>query len=677
MKFYCQNMHQSGDTTGVAMALVLGTDKNICFLMNQDELTGGCSFVQFYHDLGVERDRICVVVADTDTEKRGDTGPLTPKQQQSFDKKLQTLEDALNEPLEDDDDGRYRKMREERYRKEKFKLIKEEMGARIGAVALNQVNLAGKLYAKELFSKHRASYATKALTWATHVQQQPSIERPYAWLVHYAEMLLVWDPTVWVQSSIIAQFIRMFGISPLKITENARSGNQIYQDIVNLGLRTKKKPELKEFYKLVFMMAQPSSPKAQFQHPALHQYLEVGQTTRDMKSYLEEHKLAATVKALHKPFTQRPVGAVTSFTNSFVDRVLSQIKGLYSKWSKIPMFVLIWVRGLSGTELKSFQSSNIRPGDISDSKLEEINAFKRNPHHVMTAQLYGTIVRLLRQLSKQGSRHFVPIPIGDEIHFDQYDPKTEKLVKESPDNLVKFFTRLQAFKGSRYAQMCLIYELFKCEKIGLIQIGIRSGAMEQGMYLGAPTIYIEEEFAESGARMSRLTRWGSVASDLDSLFLEALELAAQSEKPAELRRQLGALRESLQFIGYRSSIVDQLNLKGNYGPAQQKVKEILNKWKTLPSKKSSFAEQKQYPFFYRLVTKNLVGLNQARTRVGYESFMQALSTNEPVEARLLKGSLRESELNLLESFIKEISWEFEAYREAIIPALKDKQKPAF
>ena len=74
------------------------------------------------------------------------------------------------------------------------------------------------------------------------------------------------------------------------------------------------------------------------------------------------------------------------------------------------------------------------------------------------------------------------------LRVEAFVPKYSKM----NDTLVEYFKRLPAFSNrNRFNQLYFFRELMRCPKLRVIQVGLRSGAIEQGMYLGIPTVYID------------------------------------------------------------------------------------------------------------------------------------------------------------------------------------------
>ena len=60
-----------------------------------------------------------------------------------------------------------------------------------------------------------------------------------------------------------------------------------------------------------------------------------------------------------------------------------------------------------------------------------------------------------------------------------------------PYDLVQFFTNEPFNNRNRFNQLYMFNRLLKRQDIHIMQVGLRSGAIEQGMYLGMPTVYID------------------------------------------------------------------------------------------------------------------------------------------------------------------------------------------
>ncbi len=505
-QFYCQNPAQSGDTTGLGLALALVEDMNLLFLVDAGEALVAIAFLDFYRRLGLPRSRIVVMLCDDsdDVDERG------VRERLKLEHKLETELD-----------------RHQRKGTGGFATAKQLLELRFGEVSRQRGRSKDKIVAFRNGAAKLDEYAGAVLMWNHHAK---------------------------------------------------RSANQIYQDVINIKLRTRKKPGLKARYEKSFQLDELS----------VH---EIGKSTRDLSGLIAERGVSSVVRAVHGCLP-KSVQSIDRFRDGFLDHLFKHTSTVRS-WAKKPILALIWVRGLSGRELASVKQAKIGPSQVDDEHFRTIDAAKRNPHHVMTAQLYEHLLLLLLRLGnrKGAERRFIPVPIGDPILLDQYNPASEVHVGEEQHNLIRFFARVEAFKGNRYNQMYFIKSLFGRKEFGLAQIGIRSGALEQGMYLGVPTIYIEEFGSDTGERMARLT------SEPDP--------------------------------------------KGVFD---------LRKHETMP-------------FFHRLQTRHLIGLNQARTKQNLQSFVRAIKDPERAHAsaRVLEGSLRANEAEVLSTMLAAISKNYEAY----------------
>ena len=184
-----------------------------------------------------------------------------------------------------------------------------------------------------------------------------------------------------------------------------------------------------------------------------------------------------------------------------------------------PLILLFWVRGPQGDEAKEMVYRK-------DSGMFGMVPQGGKPWHHCTMQLLVTIRCLCQELSETLGRPVFFVPVGDvpeeayrKIRFfpcnkvaavsasvgnpDSSDSGSQEqgvslrmecfLPRYANDaDLVEFFKRLPAFQNrNRFNQLYLFYELFRREKLRVIQLGLRSGAIEQGMYLGIPTVYID------------------------------------------------------------------------------------------------------------------------------------------------------------------------------------------
>ncbi len=68
--FYCQNPEQSGDTTGVGVALLLFPERSLLFDISANEVAKAEGYLSFYHGLGIPPSRIVLAIGDVSADER-------------------------------------------------------------------------------------------------------------------------------------------------------------------------------------------------------------------------------------------------------------------------------------------------------------------------------------------------------------------------------------------------------------------------------------------------------------------------------------------------------------------------------------------------------------------------------------------------------------------------------
>lgn len=381
--YYCQNTYQSGDTTGMGLALLLKPDYHLLFLVNYDQLKRALPFLHFYYSLGIKKKRIWVVICDSDARDR--------KTRRGAKKDSGFLKSLLNSKKYD-----YRIMNR----------ISPYDGNTKAEKQANKALEARDRLLSDMLKKHKSQQDKRMIAGST--SEKDVVRRK---LYQYSGKVAAWtDP------------FSVLGC------------NQVYQVISN--------PD-----------KDPPPNYQSFFSTALNRFLPIGQSTQDIKSLILREKSTKAIKVIHKAFGRCEIPGVVKFVDEFLTKILGA-KGSLLKRAKgarnpnAPMVVLIWVRGLSGSERLSFRHMSIDSGDINDEMLRQIDGYKRNPHHVTTVQLYASIIHLLKDLTKTTGRRYIGIPIGDPILYDQYGSVEEQNLykKASSTNLIQFFTRCPEFR---------------------------------------------------------------------------------------------------------------------------------------------------------------------------------------------------------------------------------------
>ncbi|WP_296943010.1 hypothetical protein [uncultured Massilia sp.] len=464
------------------------------------------------------------------------------------------------------------------------------------------------------------------------------------------------------------------------------AGNQLYQGLTALAIRLRDAQ--------ITVPADKASGFQTLMRIPDHQYYPIGDTSRHILAVLQRQgarELTRRIAERLAPGCEIVQPALQAHFKKFVTDMTEKagIKRL--------VFVLIWVRGVNGAEMGKL-AAGLKAGfqaTIGDGSLRALDSLKRNPHHVMTAQLCTQLQVLFDNFNQGGAvipspdpkRYFVPIPIGDPVYIDQYDHASELVFGEDADNMINLWNRenLPGLKTAiggphwRYRQVAMMRELFMDGRFDLMQIGIRSGAIEQGMYQLVPSIYIEEHMCSTGDRMASLTREGPgravldqalrkiqdrIAGDIASASAEPKDVSAKSakaksgdapslslEEEADVRAQklvvakgelaaLLAFREACDsvLVGKDPEAVQNWiaahsmyeTLVGECVVPEQLLEGIGNALGDKEPAASSAVPPEPdpacggFPLFFRLVTNHLVGLNQARTRENLATFRARL-----------------------------------------------------
>lgn len=175
--------------------------------------------------------------------------------------------------------------------------------------------------------------------------------------------------------------------------------------------------------------------------------------------------------------------------------------------------LLVWVRGLNQPERDGVQNLKIKSGWDDDEAIHQLSPHnqavahkaKKNPHHVMTVQIFKQLSELCDNMSNK-TVHIIPVAIGDPLLVDMYNQNSDAFIDNSnPDHLIQYWQRpkgdVLTGKANMLKQRMFLLEIWK--NFEIIQTGVRSGMLEFLAYNGLPTIYLEREAdchdPESGA----------------------------------------------------------------------------------------------------------------------------------------------------------------------------------
>lgn len=434
--------------------------------------------------------------------------------------------------------------------------------------------------------------------------------------------------------------------------------------------------------------------------------VEVGASTRLVAQKIRNDKL---------PQVLRSVWTSINVSARHVDgvgrsRTLAQELAKEVTRKKPAGVILLWVRSLnkkeredlgklSGSDLSDLKKRK-QGGQMVDDLFWKLHGKKRNPHHLMTPQLFET-VRFIAQ-----KMNFSVIPIGDELFFDEYLAVSSKVAATAyqgadASNLINFWTRHEWFGGPkrRIRQLLLLWHLFRrlsTQGVPLVQVGLRSGEMEKAAYLGVPTIYLEEGASETGARMLPVTVGGTFpkarenALDDDvSQWWEDANSLGDGMNPAIIQKRLKQARQKKTELPNNQHWKDQVQLlEAKLLEAQQKLTQLGKDRGALRAKQlDAFlfsvtdhsalhdALDGGYPFFFRLLTKNVIGLYGAKEKAALDKLQvwleELYDDGEPTTAcpeHILKGTLSSFEIDLLYTMLDSIRVQFKDYKKKFLPS---------
>ncbi|MFY0522919.1 hypothetical protein ACN28I_06900 [Archangium gephyra] len=504
------------------------------------------------------------------------------------------------------------------------------------------------------------------------------------------------------------------GRDPQKPNKRSYDANQVCKWLVNADIferEGEKAPEgregriaqLRTWYRAVDL--------PYLNHKERANITEVGASTRIVAEKIQQDRLPAVLKKTWASVSSSSWNADASqHAAAAAERLFRSLQ------KQSPQGVLlVWVRGLSGDErdkLKTLQGTTGKTllqrrdqGEDVEDLFSPLDKKKRNPHHLMTPQLFET-VRYVGQRMK-----FAVLPIGDELLFDEYQAVSRGKAAQayqggSADNLIGFWSRDKWFGGPerRFRQLLLLWHLFRrlsTWNIPLVQVGLRSGEMEKAAYLGVPTIYIEEKASETGARMLPVTVGGSFpkskepATDAKAWWGDRNTVVRGGTSDPNLLQK--KVEEAKRILGYKDKKKKEEwdKYSKNVETAQSNLKDAQDKVRSLDERHEAMSSQQLdaflfattdhsalqgaldggYPFFFRLLTQNLVGLYGAGTQGQVDQVTRWLETTfsrtsdpAPCDAQLLRGTLAEFEIDLLYNMLCGIQAQFRAYKRKFLPA---------
>lgn len=383
---------------------------------------------------------------------------------------------------------------------------------------------------------------------------------------------------------------------------------------------------------------------------------------------------------------------------------------------------LVWSRGLNDSEYQSVKGlgdilkNRNKNKPISDTLIQEnkthknLEKYKKNPHHLMTPQLFNTISAV------NSHKNVLTIPIGDPIEFSPYTNALKGNQRsflletngDDPLNLIQYWKKSGAVQG-RYEQGIFLQQLFKklnLDETPLQQIGLRSGEIEKGAYMGIPTMYLEENLSTSGARLQTITAGGQPSADIDIKVIE------QAKKLAPLRAEIDSknniltskesnlnvkeallsritkqdkiLKEIAKIKNEIQTLTTELNtlnadLKSQTDPLiQDQLDAFLKSQTHWTATQGGQDEGGGLPYFMRENLENTVGLHAAQTPEDLRKLDNWLAdkfTGEQdaelpkIEGDVLKGTMNSLEIDMLGEYIDSVKLGYRDYKEKYLPSL--------
>ncbi|GLT19294.1 hypothetical protein GCM10007938_30760 [Vibrio zhanjiangensis] len=441
---------------------------------------------------------------------------------------------------------------------------------------------------------------------------------------------------------------------------------------------------------------------------------DVGQSTRHIAQDIAGGKSQATKNFFTRTWNAYQNQAVNAEVTQQVDEVYRQIKDSITRegWKGVS---LVWSRGLNGEEFSKLRSLGDRNSLSVSSpmeQVEEVKSFKlldeqkRNPHHLMTPQLYET----LKEVNTK--KKMLTIPIGDPIEYSPYHSALTGATKQyylNSDvsdalNLIQYWNKSSELRDAnhgKFNQGVFLQQLFKKlseDGIPLQQVGLRSGEMEKGAYMGIPTLYLEEHNAAKGsARLLPVTRGGEVAREADEsqrVKDDALKIAQKTKQIQKFNDDILKNKSKLSTIRAK----DSNNQRGIAGIEKNIEKLEANKL-TLEAEVAQLEESiKAYqldasfsaphrvvnegdglgglPYFIRENLENYVGLYAAQNPADMQllrlwlrdiASQGADTLFESVPEHIAKGTMTPFEVDILGNYIEDVIANFSAYRTKYLP----------
>ncbi|PHN83530.1 hypothetical protein CSB62_23860 [Vibrio splendidus] len=512
-----------------------------------------------------------------------------------------------------------------------------------------------------------------------------------------------------------ADFSNIGGITELRLKPGqSAEPNQVYQNLAGSRMPNEQEAFFSRFENY-------DGFKNFLETSRLDKPSDVGRSTKQVTNDIKGGDPIATQSFFArnwKAYENGPSISVARRTaiNQQVDDVYDAILKQVGPGKEFEGVSLVWSRGLNNSEydsvLKAGQKLKKKNKPVTDEDVqatksfETLNALKRNPHHLMTPQLYETIRTV------NNNKKILTIPVGDPIEFAPYSRalKGEERAyylnnSEDPLNLIQYWNRPNAPQG-RYEQGVFLQQLFKKlngtgEGIPMQQVGLRSGEMEKGAYMGIPTLYLEENNAFSGgARLLPLTTGGIEVQRTEHAFgslsketitawedIQTMEKSIKNmdsrlhnmkkatNQSTELKQKIDALENDIQALKNSKKEKEDTFIKGSEQISESQLNASLFGQTDWAATKGG--EKGGLPHFMRENLNNLVGINAAKSEDEVRLIKNWLdekllgtpdSELPPLTADLLGGTMTSLEIDMLGEFLENLKLNYSSYKRSYLPS---------
>ncbi|MGY3804463.1 hypothetical protein ACWNT8_10400 [Pigmentibacter ruber] len=261
------------------------------------------------------------------------------------------------------------------------------------------------------------------------------------------------------------------------------------------------------------------------------EYAPVTDTTRFISDFIKKYTYNIFIEKITTHYRTKCFVNIEAEQQNIIDNFCNDIIDNAEK-EKSKIVNLIWIRGVNQSEFNnllkdtdSLEALKEKSKPIWGELETRIAKNKRNPQHVMTLKLF-TLLKLAPKLTNE---KVLSLPIGDPVRIDEYDyfkdnntiiRKTDLYPYDDKNKILINFFHRNGFQ-SEINQLYFLFkmhDLAKSRNIKVIQVGLRSGGLERGSYLGIPTIYLEEVGASSAGRLGGLSHYGNIVKEIDFIL---------------------------------------------------------------------------------------------------------------------------------------------------------------